>query len=146
MSTVALRKALSALPDDAQVPVRWVREKLEQDGGEDGPAPRVDTNTAARIMAKPKTTARALARRCWNMQREGLEPPVRVWADMTEAGRVVRWWYDERDCWRVRRDGGGGPRLLNTGTDGGEAFDERDATVKYWGEVAVGDAPPIRAE
>lgn len=109
------------------------------------PLARVDTETAARIMAVPMTTARAMARRNWRMIQAGKEPPVRVWPELSETGAVVRWYFDEGDCWKVRRESGGGPRPVKAGrlevkrTDN---LDELEATLRIWGDVALGLRQP----
>lgn len=105
----------------------------------------VPTERAAVIMDVPETTARSRARRWWAMQQDGKTPPARVRADMSESGKVVGWYFHEGDCWKLRREAGGGPRPVDAGTDAGsedEALDERAATIQMYRDVAAGRRPP----
>lgn len=109
------------------------------------PMARLDTEAAARTMGVPVTTARAMARRFWRMIQDGKEPPVKVWPELSESGAVVRWWFDEADCWQVRRDSGGGPRPVEAGrseVDSTDDLDEMEATLRLWGDVALGLRQP----
>lgn len=77
-STAEKVRAIRALPDDAQVPVGWVRELI--DGGE--PFDGVPTAEAAEILGIDTATGRRKLRRRWSAWKaamdRGQRPPVRV--------------------------------------------------------------------
>lgn len=132
----------SLIPRDA-ILAEWDRV-----GDVDGESWRyVSTERAAEITDFPATTLRARARRYLAMQEKGLRPPIRVRAEMSADGNVVRWYFHEGDCWEVRRETGGGPRLVPAGTEATDtatddgALDERARTLRMWGDYAVGLGP-----
>ncbi|HKB54420.1 MAG TPA: hypothetical protein VKD22_10490 [Ramlibacter sp.] len=69
---------LDDLPDDALMPVRWIREQMKREAKRDGPE-WVSTTQAAQLLG--------FAPKRW-----------RIWA---EDGRIPDAWKDEADHWRL---------------------------------------------
>lgn len=144
--SIALLRAAAAAGETVTLSPERCAEIVEAVRTQGGPPlARVDTETAARILDRPATTVRAMARRFWAMIQDGKEPPIRVWPELSETGAVVRWYFDEGDCWQVRRESGGGPRSVEAGRSEVEStddLDELDATLRLWGDVALGVRQP----
>ena len=54
MTDQSLQTAIADLPDEALVPVGWVRERIESDGGV---LPYITVNEAAELLGKSPATA-----------------------------------------------------------------------------------------
>ena len=97
---------LRDLPDDALVPVRWVRSLLS--GGEafDG----VGTVEAASITGLDERKLRRLHRQWERTTAQGKRPPIRVSRKSNSDRSDLL--FDRSDCYGYRREHGGGPRPL----------------------------------
>ena len=105
---MTLPERLRELPDDALVPVRWIRSMLAEDAGTfDG----IPTAEASSITGIPERKLRRLHDR-WE---RATNPPIRV-SRKGDAERSDKL-FDRGDCYRWRRENGGAVRVLSDPDD-----------------------------
>lgn len=97
---------LDGLPDDALIPVRWVREILREGVAFDG----IGTNEAAEITGIEPRKLRRLHHQWERVTERGQTPPIRV--SRKSASDRSDLLFDRSDCYGYRRDHGGGPRRV----------------------------------